>query len=95
MITREKFDQIFDDENTEIEIFREKGIDHIVKAISLLREKIPYDTCKSVIGCVEHDKIYLCDIDDVLEHIDEQDAIFLVECNLFIDAEFDCLAVFV
>ena len=92
MITREKLEEIFD--NDEIIAFREKDIDHTMKALTLLREKIPYDVCKSIIGCAEHDKIYLCDVDDVLEHINVEDAIILAECNMFLDEENDCFAMF-
>ena len=93
MITREKLQEIFN--NDEIVRFREKDIDHDVKAITLLREKIPYDICKRIISGAEHDIVYLCDIDDVLEHLKEEDVVTLYECNIFIDEENDCLAMFV
>lgn len=93
MITREKLQEIFN--NDEIVRFREKDIDHDVKAITLLREKIPYDICKGIIGCAEHDIVYLCNVDDVLEHLNEEDVVNLAEYNIFVDKENDCLAMFV
>lgn len=92
MITREKLQAIF---NNDERVFREQYIDHNVKAITLLRDKIPYDICKGIISGAEHDIVYLCDVDDVLEHLNEEDVVTLFECNIFIDIEIDCLAMFV
>jgi len=92
MITREKLDEILDDDSKNP--FQEKEIDHKMKALTLLREKIPYDVCKGIIGGAEHGQIYLCDIDEVLHYINEDDAKVLADCNLFIDTDFDCLSMF-
>lgn len=38
--------------------------------------------------------IDLCDIDEVLPYINEDDAKVLADCNLFIDSDCDCLSMF-
>lgn len=92
MITIEKLEEILDDDSKNP--FQEKEIDHKMKALNLLREKIPYEVCRGIIGGAEHDKIYLCDIGQVLPYINEDDAKVLADCNLFIDNDCDCLSMF-
>lgn len=92
MITRKKLEEILDDDLKRP--FQEKGIDHKIKALTLLREKIPYEVCSGIIGGAGHDQIYLCDIDEVLPYINEDDAKILADCNLFIDDDNDCLSMF-
>ena len=92
MITREKLEEILDDDSKNH--FQEKEVDHKIKALALLRDKIPYEVCKRIIRGVEHDQIYLCDIDEVLPYINEDDAKVLADCNLFIDSDCDCLSMF-
>jgi hypothetical protein len=92
MITREKLQELLDDDNKSP--YQERNVDHKIKALTLLRSKIPYDVCSSIIGASEHDQIYLCDIDEVLPYINEDDAKVLADCNLFIDDDNDCLSMF-
>ena len=92
MITREKLEEILG--NISKNPFQEKGIDHKMKALTLLRDKIPYEVYKGIIGAAEHDQIYLCDIDEVLPYINEDDAKVLADCNLFIENDNDCLSMF-
>lgn len=93
MITREYIEIAFGDERKPFQIF--KDIDYKFKAISLLRERIPYDICKNIIGGASHDKIYLCDVEDSLEYLSECDVDVLADCNMFIDSECECYAMFV
>jgi hypothetical protein len=90
MITREKIKEILSDKSP----FKNK-VDHNVTAINLLRLRIPYDSCKSIIGGAEHDIIYLCDVETALPHLDETDALILADCNVGIDEEFECFYLFV
>lgn len=90
MITREKIEEILSNKSP----FKTTG-DHDVIAINLLRLRIPYDSCKSIIGGAEHDKIYLCDIETALPHLDETDVLILADCNVGIDREFECFYLFV
>ena len=92
MITREKLEEILDDDSKRS--FKEKEVDHKMKALTLLRDRIPYEVCKGIIVGAEHDQIYLCDIDEVLPYINEEDANVLADCNLFIDSDCDCLSMF-
>ncbi len=92
MITRKQLKKILDDDKKRP--FQEKNVDHDIKALNLLRERIPYEVCKGIIGGAEHDQIYLCDIDKVLPYINKDDANVLAECNLFIDDDCDCLSMF-
>jgi hypothetical protein len=48
MITRKLLEQYLNDDTKYS--FRTKYIDYDVKAITLLREKIPYEKCISIIG---------------------------------------------
>lgn len=93
MITRERLEEILKDESNTP--FKTKGVDHHFRAISLLRERIPYDVCREIIAGVDHDIIYLCDIDIVLPFISEEDLNILADCNLFVDDDNDCLSMFV
>ena len=93
MITREQLEIALDDETKES--FLTKGIDHDVVVINLLRERIPYEACRSIIGGAEHDKLYLCDVDKSLPYLTEDDLIVLADCNAFIDDDSDSLALFV
>ena len=93
MITEERLREILSDDSKNP--YKTKGIDHDVLALNLLRNKIPYDVCKSIIGGAGHDEIYLCDVDEVLPYINEEDALILADCNLFIDEDNDCLSMYV
>lgn len=93
MVTREQLEIALDDETKESYITKDN--DRKVRVISLLRERIPYESVKSIIGGAEHDVLYLCDVDEVLEWITEEDLIVLADCNVFIDDDVDSLALFV
>lgn len=41
----------------------------------------------------KHDKIYLCDVDEIIPYINDDDINILADCNLFIDND-DCLIMF-
>ena len=90
MITREKIEEILSDKSP----FK-ATVDHDVTAINLLRLRIPYDSCKSIIGGAEHDVIYLCDVETALPYLDETDALVLADCNVGIEEEFECFYLFV
>lgn len=92
MITREQLEEAFGDGR---KAFVTKDIDHDLRAITLLRERIPYEVCKSIIGGAEHDVIYLCDVDDSLPYLNDEDLSILADCNVWIDDDCDSLALFV
>lgn len=89
MLTREKLEEIL---NSNKPFQQTKGIDHKFYALEVLRRCIPYEVCNSIIGCTEHDRLYLCDVEQVLPYIDEEEAYILADCNLFIEE--DCLTMF-
>ena len=84
MITEEQVHSVLSDKNP----FRTKGIDHNVTAINLLRERIPYDLCQSIIAGAEHDKIFLCSVDACLPYFSEEDLNLLAECNVGIEDDY-------
>lgn len=90
-MNREQLEEIFDEDIP----LKNKEEDGDSLAIALLRNKIPYDKCKSIIVAAEHDIIYLVDLDTVLEYINEDDAKKLRDYGLHIESENDCLASFV
>ena len=90
MVTRKQLEAAFSDDKAFT-----KDIDYKAKAIMLLRERIPYEECKSIISGAEHEVIYLCDIDKVIPYITEGDLLILVDCGCWIDNDFDCIAMFV
>jgi glycosyltransferase involved in cell wall biosynthesis len=92
MITREHLERFFNDDNVP---FKTKGIDHDIVALNLLRNRIPYDKCKTIIQGADHDQVYLCDIEECLPYLNEEDLIVLADCNLFVDKDNDCLSMFV
>ncbi len=92
MITIEQIEKTLGDNNTP---YKTKDVDHDVLAISLLRKKIPYDSCKSIIQGAEHDILYLCDIDEVMEHLSLEDLEVLADCNVWYNEEHGSLALFV
>lgn len=92
MIKIEQIQLAFGDAKTP---YKNKGVDHDFVAIQLLRERIPYDRCKSIIQGAEHDVLYLCDVDEVLEYLSEEDLEVLADCNVWLDEDSDSLALFV
>jgi hypothetical protein len=91
MVTKDQVSIAFGDER---KAFQVPNIDHDFKAISLLRERIPYDVCKSIIGGASHDVIYLCDLDEAMSYISEEDLNVLADCNVWV-SDNGCLALFV
>lgn len=92
MITREQIETALSDDK---ESFVTKNVDHDVIAINLLRERIPYDKCKSIISGAGHDVLYLCDVDEAVPFLTEDDLKVLADCNCWIDEDNDCIALFV
>jgi len=93
MVTREQLESALDDDSKAS--FTTKGIDHDVRAITLLRERIPYDVCKDIIGGAEHDVLYLCDVDEAIPYLTEEDLVVLADCNCWIAEDVDSIALFV
>jgi len=89
-VSRETIEQLLDDDTKESYVT--KGVDHDMVALSLLRQRIPYDECKSIIAGAKHDVIYLCDLELVEKYLSEEDVRVLADCNLFIENE--SLAIF-
>ena len=69
--------------------------DHDCIAISLLRDKIPYEVCKNIIGGAGHDVLYLCDVEEALPYLNEEDLAILADCNVWVDSDNDSFALFV
>ena len=92
MITREQIEIAFRDERN---AFQTKGIDHDLVAITLLREKIPYEVCKSIISGAGHDVLYLCDVEDALPYLTTEDLEILADCNVWYDEDNESFALFV
>jgi len=80
MVTIEQLEKALNDDDKESYVT--KNIDHMVRAIELLRERIPYKDCPSIIVSAEHDTMYLCDSMYVLPHLSEDDLIVLADCNV-------------
>lgn len=93
MITIEQLEDALNDDIKKS--FVTKGIDYDVKVINLLRERIPYEVCKAIIGGAEHDVLYLCDTDKALPYLTEEDLVTLADCNVWISDEAGSLALFV
>jgi len=66
--------------------------DKLVYALSLLRERIPYDECKRIIEGADHDIIYLCDVKIACKYLQESDIPTIADCIHIND---ECLAAFV
>lgn len=93
MIKREQIESALNSDSKNC--YTTKNVDHDVIAVSLLRERIPYDIVKSIICAAEHDVIYLPDIEKVLPYLDKQDLIVLADCNVCIDKGLDCMFLFI
>ena len=91
MITREQIESAFSNKNP----FKTKNIDHDFVAIKLLRDRIPYDVCKSIIGGAGHEVLYLCDVEDALPYLSEEDLEVLADCNVWVDDDYDSFGLFV
>jgi hypothetical protein len=91
MITREQIELAFGDDRN---AFQTKDIDHDLRAITLLRERIPYEACKNIIVAAEHDVIYLCDLETAMPYLNEDDLNVLADCNVWVEEEY-CFALFV
>lgn len=89
MITRERFDEIMDNDE---DIFNTKHHrkDHIFAGIEIIKKYLP----DADIETAEHDIIYCCDIDKLIEGgITEEDVLQLYNLDWMIDE--DSLAHFV
>jgi hypothetical protein len=94
-MTIEEVNEIFNDDKNIHNAFSMGGpfTDYQMKALTLLRNKIPYDVSRRIIQCSHHDVIYLVDVEEALPYLDRKDILILRDCNLHIDDE--CFAMFV
>lgn len=89
MITKEQLEEAI--ENHEYK--HTDGIDHDMAVFQLLRQRIPYEKCPSIIIGADHDIIYLVEIDTVCECILPEDIEAVANrCHINDD---ECLAMFV
>lgn len=93
MITIEQIETALDSEGKTP--YKTRNIDHHVRAITLLRDRIPYEEVKSIISGAGHDVFYLCDVDKAIPYLTEEDLEVLADCNCWIDKDNDCIALFV
>jgi len=94
MVTREQIEAALLSDDGKAP-FQTKNIDYKVKAIILLRVRIPYEVCKSIIGGAGHDVLYLCDVNKAITHLTEEDLVALADCNCWIDKDVERIALFV
>ena len=92
MITREQLENACGDD---AKPFKNMEIDHCFELVKLLRERIPYEECKQIIGNVGYELIYLPDVALVLEYLNDDDLLTIEEYNTSINKEFDCLYLFI
>jgi len=92
-ITLEQLKKALGDDKDAFKI--NKDADHTMIALNLLRSKIPYKECKSIVQGASHDQIFLTYVDDVLEYLDERDLVILADCNCGFDLDTDSLYMFV
>ena len=92
MITREQIEEALGEDKDSFKIL--KNTDTHMYALSLLRERIPYEKCKRIIQAAGHDQIWLCGVDEALEYLTEDDLKMLADCNMFIDSDTDILSLF-
>jgi len=90
MITLEKLSEILDGDTN-----YQSDTDRKLLAITTLRSKIPFDVCHSIIQGADHDVVYLCDIDEALPYISEDDAKIIANGGVFIDTDSDSLSMYV
>lgn len=92
MITIEDIEKAFGDDRT---VFQTKDIDHDITAISLLRSRIPYDVCRSIIQGASHDMVHLCNVEKILPYLSKEDLDVLADCNVCYDSSYESLYLFV
>jgi len=92
MITLEQIQEAFGEDRNP---FQKKDVDHDFIAISLLRERIPYEKCKTITQGAEHDILYLCDVDQASEYLSEEDLAILADCNVWYDEDSGSFALFI
>ena len=93
MVTREQIEAALDLEKNNP--YQTKGIDHEARVIALLRERIPYKECASIISGAEHNIVYLCGVYKATLYLTEEDLVILADCNCFIHEDNDCITLFV
>lgn len=86
MITLEDVEEILGGD-TKVKAFTTKDVDHDAITINLLRSKIPYEVCKSIIIGAEHDKIYLCNVEESLPYLTREDLLILADCNVWFEED--------
>jgi hypothetical protein len=92
MITLEQLEEVFQGWELDkvVSPYRE---DITMTALTLLRQRIPFDECDRIIDYVMSDndystvgdRIYLCDIYTILLYITIEDAKILKDCNVILD----------
>jgi len=87
-MTRERLEEIFNDDNDKYSFCSEPH--RKLKALNILAKY-----SKDVLCAAEHDELYSCDVDDVLDKITEDEAKDLVKYRCMINSEFDCFYFFV
>jgi len=92
MITIEQVQEAFGDNK---DPYKTKDVDHDYIAISLLRERIPYEVCHSIIQGAEHDVLYLCDVDEALNYLSKEDLDILADCNVWYEEDSGSFGLFV
>jgi hypothetical protein len=93
MITKEQLIEALNSDSRRP--FQTMNVDHDFVAISLLRNKVPYEACKNIIGAAEHDVLYLCDIDKCIDYLDVADLEILSDCNVCYESDTESLYLFV
>lgn len=83
----ERLEEIFDADYSR----DNETADRVLTGLNILAKY----TTKPVIGAAEHDIIYCCDVDDVIDSITEEDAIKLRSLGFGLDSEYDCFYHFV
>ena len=82
MITIQELNEAIDNEDVNKLVGE---VDHDVQLISLLRNRIPYEECNSVICAAEHDQIWLVDANLACEYLLKEDLPIIQNSNCFID----------
>jgi hypothetical protein len=93
MVTREQIETVLDDENKASYVT--KDIDHTVKAISLLRERIPYEKVRRIIKGASGGMLYLCAIEEAIPYLTEDDLVVLADCNCWLEKDYEFISLYV
>ncbi len=94
MVTREQIEKYFGEDADVESSFGTNQFDDKLKALNVLRDRIPYDKADRIIVGAEHDIIYLVEVEEAMPYLNEEDLQALIDCNVCVNEDTDSFTMY-